>query len=279
MANRHIQLPKEHGLMIEFQELKNNEPTRRAFLGRMAAVGLGAAALSLFEARPAQATGKQLLDIVTTPDNEHFPGIPGRSKNERVLNFALTLEILEADLYRQALNLAAGKPIDTPLPDDVSGYALAIPGGGLPPPHPQMGFTYLQQFAAVEAAPRDFLRAAIQAGGGTPVEPHPGGYRAPFGTDLRSILEVILLVEETGVRAYLGAAGAITDLKLTQTAAAIYSTEARHSSVIKLTLLCDPSPTRQRGDAQVTPRQQGEYDFEYFQTPGQTLKAIQPFLG
>jgi rubrerythrin len=264
--------------MIDFQELKNNESTRRAFLGRMAAVGLGAAALSLFEARPAQATGKQLLDIVTTPDNEHFPGIPGRSKNERVLNFALTLEILEADLYRQALNLAAGKSIDTPLPDDVSSYTLSIPDGGLPPPHPQMGFTYLQQFAAVEAAHRDFIRAAIQAGGGTPVEPHPGGYKAPFGSDLRSILGVILQVEETGVRAYLGAAGAITDLKLTQTAACIYSTEARHSSVLKLTLIQDPSPTRQLGDEQVTPRQVGEYDFEFFQTPEQILKAVQPFL-
>ena len=264
--------------MSDFSIPSRDESSRRAFLTRMAAAGLGTAAISLFAARPAQATGKDLLDIVTTPDNENFPGIPGRTKNERVLNFALTLETLEADLYRQALNLAAGKDPGTPLPEDVSGYTLSVPTGGLPPPHPQMGFTYLQQFAPVEAAHRDFLRAAIQAGGGTPVGPHPGGYKAPFGDDLRSILEVILQVEETGVRAYLGAAGAITDLKLTQTAASIYSTEARHSSVLKLTLIRDPSPTRQRGDAQVTPRQRGEYDFEYFQTPEQILRAIQPFL-
>ncbi len=268
--------------MLDFQELCRDTSSRRTFLSRMAAAGLGAAALGLFEggigARPAQATGRQLLDIVTTPDNEHFPGIPGRTMNERVLNYALTLETLEADLYRQALNLAAGKDIGTPLPADVSDYALSIPTGYLPPPHPQMGFTYLQQFAAVEAAHRDFLRAAIQQMGGTPVGPNPGGYRAPFGMTLRSILEVILLVEETGVRAYLGAAGAITDLKLTQTAASIYSTEARHASVLKLTLILDPSPTRMLGDAQVTPRQKGEYDFEYFQTPEQILKAVQPFL-
>lgn len=264
--------------MVNFQELCQNESSRRDFLTRMAAAGLGAAALSLFQARPAQATGRQLLDIVTTPDNENFPGIPGRNKNERVLNYALTLETLEADLYRQALNLAAGKPLDTPLPEDVSNYTLSIPDGGLPPPHPQMGFLYLQQFAAVEAAHRDFLRVAIQAGGGTPVGPNPGGYHAPFGSDLRSILEVILQVEETGVRAYLGAAGAITDLKLTQVAAGIYSTEARHSSVLQMTLLHDPGPTRQRGDEQVTPRQKNEYDFEFFQTPEQILRAIKPFL-
>ena len=264
--------------MLDFQELCRDISSRRAFLSRMAAAGLGAAALGLFNTRPAQATGKQFLDIVNTPDNENFPGIPGRSKNERVLNYALTLEILEADLYRQALNLASGKDLGTPLPADVSGYTLSIPTGYLPPPHPQIGFAYLQQFAAVEAAHRDFLRAAIQQMGGTPVGPNPGGYRAPFGTTLRSILEVILLVEETGVRAYLGAAGALTDFKLIQTAASIYSTEARHSSVLKLTLIQDPSPTRMPGDEQVTPRQKGEYDFEYFQTPEQILKAVQPFL-
>ncbi len=267
--------------MIDFGELQENPESRRTFLTRMAAVGLGTAALGLFEAatpRPASATGKHLLDIVTTPDNENFPGIPGHGKNQTVLNFALTLEILEADLYRQALNLAAGKPLDTPLPDDVSDYKLSIPNGGLPPPHPQMGFTYLQQFAAVEAAHRDFLHAAIQQMGGTPVAPNPGGYRAPFGDNLKSILEVILAVEETGVRAYLGAAGAITDLKLTQVAASIYSTECRHSSVLKLTLIQNPGPSRQRGDAQVTPRQMSDSEFEFFQTPEQILTTVRPFF-
>ncbi len=64
--------------MLNFQELRQSETSRRAFLARMAAAGLGAAALALFAAQPAQATGRQLLDIVTIPDNEHFPGIPGR---------------------------------------------------------------------------------------------------------------------------------------------------------------------------------------------------------
>ena len=45
----------------------------------------------------------------------------------------------------------------------------------------QVGFVYLQQFAPVEAAHRDFLRSAIQAGGGTPIGPNPGGYKADFG--------------------------------------------------------------------------------------------------
>jgi hypothetical protein len=265
--------------MINFQELQENASSRRVFLERMAAVGLGAAALSLFSSPPAQATGVDLLDIVTIPNNENMPGIPGRHKNEQVLNFALTLETLEADLYRQALNIAAGKDITTPLPDDTSDYTLAIPAGhDLPPSYADSGFTYLRQFAAVEAAHRDFLRAAIQQGGGIPVGPNPGGYHAPFGSDLHSILKLILQVEETGVRAYLGAAYAITDLKLTQIAASIYSTEARHSAVVRFTLFQEAGPQRQLGDEQVTPRQQNEADFEFFQTPEQILKAVQPFL-
>lgn len=265
--------------MTTFQDLQKHAPSRRVFLERMAAAGLGVAALSLFSAQPAQATGVDFLDIVTVPNEENMPGIPGRHKNEQVMNFALTLETLEADLYRQALNIAAGKDIATALPDDTSGYTLAIPSGhGLPRPYDQMGFTYLQQFAAVEAAHRDFLRTAIEQGGGTPVPPHPGGYHAPFGSDLRSILKVILQIEETGVRAYLGAAYALTDLKLTQVAASIYSTEARHSAVVRFTLFQEAGPELQLYDQQVTPRQEQEMDFEFFQTPEQILKSLRPFL-
>jgi len=265
--------------MTHFQKLQEDEPTRRNFLGRMAAVGLGAAALSLFSAPPVHATGVDFLDIVTVPNDENMPGIPGRHKNEQVLNFALTLEILEADLYRQALNIASGKDLATPLPADTSNYTLAIPSGhNLPHPYDQMGFTYLSQFSAVEAAHRDFLRATIQQMGGTPVEPNPGGYHAPFGSDLHSILKLILEVEETGVRAYLGAAYALTDLKLTQMAASIYSTEARHSAVLRFNLFQESGPERQRFDAQVTPRQERERDFEFFQTPEQILRDVKPFF-
>ncbi len=265
--------------MINFHELQASATSRRVFLERMAAVGLGAAALSLFSSSPAQATGVDFLDIVTVPNEENMPGIPGRHKNEQVLNFALTLETLEADLYRQALNIAAGKNIAAPLPDDTSDYALMIPSGhGLPTPYDQMGFTYLRQFAAVEAAHRDFLRALIQQRGDTPVGPNPAGYHAPFGSDLRSILKLILQVEETGVRAYLGAAYALTDLKLTQVAASIYSTEARHSAVVRFTLFQESGPELQLYDQQVTPRQESGSHFEYFQTPEQILKSIRPFF-
>ena len=221
--------------MLDFQELCRNTSSRRAFLARMAAAGLGAAALGLFDARSAQATGKKLLDTVTTPDNEHFPGIPGRTMNERVLNYALTLETLEADLYRQALNLASGKDIGTPLPEDVSGYTLSIPTGYLPPPHPQIGFTYLQQFAAVEAAHRDFLRGALKLDGiilGLGI--HPKKYQ--FGVESMSreqILAMLIDVEAAGTMAYLGAIPFFRTKIFLTTAAGILGTEARRTAALQ----------------------------------------------
>lgn len=263
--------------MTDVDDLVKNPVTRRAFMSRMTSAGLGLAAASLL-GKSTFASGKPVLELVNVPDNGHMPGIPGRTKNEQVLNYALSLEILEADLYRQALNLAAGKDILAPLPENVSGYQLVLPDGGIGTPNAARGFLYLQQFAAVEAAHRDFLRVAIQSMGGTPVEPNPGGYQAPFGTDLFSILTVIRTVEETGVRAYLGAAQFISGFKLTQAAAAIYTTEARHSAAINYVLGKDAGPQKHRLDSQAVFHQYGENNFEYFQTPEQILHAVKPFL-
>ncbi len=251
-------------------------PTRRAFLARMTAAGLGAAVISLLGSAPAQASGTPLLDIVNVPDNANFPSIPGGSINERVLNYALALEILEADIYRQALNAASGKPLDTPLPADTSGYTMTISGSGVA--HPEEGFLYLQQFAAVEAAHRDFLREVLRVNKYTPIAPNPGGYKAPFGNDLRSILEVIRTLEETGVRGYLGAAGFFTDFKLIQAGAAIYSTECRHSAAINHVLGLDIGPAKQRLDSQAAYKQHGNNNFEYFLTPEQVLAKAKPFF-
>ena len=262
----------------------NNTPeparpvTRRSLIAQAAAAGLGIAALSL-AAPAADASGKPILNLINVPDNNRFPGIPGHNANERVLNYALTLETLEADLYRQALNLASGKPLDTALPADTSGYTMIVDAGGLIADDAVAGFRYLAEFAPVEAAHRDFLRAAITQMGGHPVGPNPGGYHADFGPNLKTILTVIRTVEETGVRAYLGAAKFINDLKITQTAAAIYSTEARHSAAINYVLGLDIGPSRMRTDSEAVYYEGGDNNFEHWLTPEQVLNNVKPFLG
>lgn len=273
---------------FDFEKVKRDPVSRRAFLARMSAAGLGVAAAGLFSGSipglaqtPPPGTGGpggtptptefQLGTNVFDPTN--FPLIPGRSINEVVLNYALSLEILESDLYRQALNKASGKALTAPLGAE-SSYKLAVPAGRL---NPSAGsdfvndaFTFLRQFTFVEAAHRDFIRAAMQAAKLIPVAPYFAGYRFPDnnpGDDLRTILASILQLEETGVRAYAGAGPFLTDLRLLQVAGTIYSTEARHSAVISEAVGIDPGPRKMMDDKQVVPNQPSENTFEYFLDP------------
>ena len=228
-------------------DLLHDAVSRRVFLARMTAAGLGTAAAALLAGCGGSSNNSGptpgnsgVSGLGVFADAKNFPGIPGANENQVVLNYALTLETLEADLYRQALNIAAGQPITAALPaGNANAYTQAVGNGTLTAAQAQAGFLYLQQFAYVEAAHRDFLRAFIPTLGGTPVPANAKGYAAPglvAGADLATILGVILVAEETGVSAYLGSAGFLTNQTLVQAASSIYSTESRHSAVINLTL-------------------------------------------
>jgi hypothetical protein len=131
------------------------------------------------------------------------------------------------------------------------------------------------QFAYVEAAHRDFLRVAIQGNGGTPVQPNPGGYRFPGGSpgsDLKTILQNIVPLEETGVRAYLGAVPDFASNQFLQVAGTIYSTEARHSASVRYILdPTSPGPSRLSGDREVTANPPSVETFEKFLSVQQVL--------
>ena len=259
--------------------------SRRTFLARMGAAGLGTAAAALI----AGCGGSSSNGSGPTPgggltafaDQANFPGIPGATENIVVLNYALTLETLEADIYRQALNIAAGKPLTTALPADGGlSYTQAVPNGAFPNPAlAPIAFLYLQQYAAVEAAHRDFLVAAITSLGATPVPANPKGYSvAPFaGTDLYSITKLIRTVEETGVTAYLGSAGFLTDANLVQIASSIYTTEARHSAGVNYTLGLPTGPTGDVGGAQPA-ADVAANEFEFAQTPSAVLASVKQFF-
>jgi hypothetical protein len=273
--------------MIDSPDFLRDAVSRRTFLTRMTAAGLGTAAAALIagcggssnnnNSGPTPGSGTGGLGVFA--DAKNFPGIPGASENVVVLNFALTLETLEADIYRQVLNIAAGKPLATPLPaDGGASYTQAVGNGSLNPALAQVGFLYLQQYSAVEAAHRDFLRAAITAAGATPVPANAKGYNigmAP-GTDLGTLMTLIRTVEETGVTAYLGATGYLTDATLVQIAASIYTTEARHSAAINYILGLDTGPSRAVGGTQPSPGALNE--FEYAQTPTAVLNEVKPFF-
>ena len=110
--------------MVETPDFLKDAVSRRTFLTRMTAAGLGTAAAVLIAGCGGGSNNGSSSNTSpgSTPtafaDQANFPNIPGGSEDVVVLNYALTLETLEADLYRQALNIAAGKDVGTPLPAD-----------------------------------------------------------------------------------------------------------------------------------------------------------------
>ena len=257
--------------------------SRREFLTRMSMAGLGMCALPLLAGCGGNATNNGTGNY----RNAAFPNIIGRSANEVVLNYALTLKIAEADLYRQALNRAAGRTISTsldptlPLPNATGSYTLTLAMGGLSGAVAATAFLMLAQFAYVEATHRDFLTATL-AGLSAPItQPNTRGYQFPNsepGADLKTILTNLLSIEETGVRAFLGAVPTITDNATAQTVAAIHSTEARHAAALAALLGLDPGPAPNRGgttDVSVTGATYPHPNtFEYYSQPADVLTTV-----
>lgn len=137
-----------------------------------------------------------------------------------ILNYALTLEYLEAEFYATAVN---------------KGTAL-VPAGA-----PAMA---IQTIANHEAAHVAFLKTAITGAGGTPgAKPTfdfsggSGSGNGPFKdvfTNYQLFLAVAQVFEDTGVRAYKGRAAEIVKGGDYLTAALnIHSVEARHASHIR----------------------------------------------
>ena len=134
-----------------------------------------------------------------------------------VLNFALTLEFLESEFYKKAVATSG-----------------LIPAADLP------GFTIIRDHEVAHVA---FLKTAIQALGGTPVNytassfdyTAKGAYPTVFSS-YDTLLAVSQAFEDTGVRAYKGQAANLMSNKTVLTAALqIHSVEARHASHIRKT--------------------------------------------
>lgn len=123
-----------------------------------------------------------------------------------ILNFALTLEYLEAAYYTQGLKQVSG------LPGEVKSLATEIRDN--------------------ENEHVDALAATIEDLGGTPVQA-PG---VDFGDAFSSqdaFLELAQTLEDTGVSAYNGAAPMIQSPDVLGAAGGIVQVEARHAAAIR----------------------------------------------
>lgn len=157
-----------------------------------------------------------------------------------VLNYALTLEHLENQFYKQVNS--SGK---------LQGSAAR----------------YLATIGAHEQAHVDAITAAISQAGGTPVKARKSYNFAALG-DLNSqngILTVSALLEATGVGAYNGAAREITSKAVLGVAGAIVAVEARHTGAVRALLNPNANPVPKA--------------FEQVIKPQDVLNTVMPLLG
>jgi hypothetical protein len=179
---------------------------RRSLLTTAAVAAAGIAAMGLFNPTPSQAVTPALT----------FADIPGTG-DVKVLNFALALEDLEADLYSQALQrFTLGGP---------NKLGINLPGMNLRFGTPDIYYTYL--FGKVEAEHRDFLRTAL---GSAAIKPFKYNFNIQ-NLSRKQIIDLLYTAEALGTAAYLGAIPYLTTKTYLQIAGGIQGTEGRHTAV------------------------------------------------
>jgi hypothetical protein len=129
-----------------------------------------------------------------------------------ILNFALTLEYLEAAFYKEGLKTAK-----------LSGDAKKL----------------ATEIADHEQQHVQALTETIKKLGGTPVK--APAVKFPF-KDQKSFLKLAQVFEDTGVSAYNGAAPMISSKEVLGAAGSIVQVEARHAAAIRLLNGDDPAP-------------------------------------
>ncbi len=145
-----------------------------------------------------------------------FAATPSQSASQDldILNYALTLEHLEATAYR-AVN-ASGL---------LSGVVLK----------------YFQQIGAHEADHVITLDKTIRSLGGTPVAAL-AAYNFPAFKSQAEILAYFQPVEELGAAAYLGQAPRLLNPDLLTAAVSIHNVEAQHAAILSDLIGVSPSP-------------------------------------
>ncbi len=171
----------------------------------------------------------------------------GNDSDLKVLNYALTLEFLEADFYAQVI--ASGLVTDKKVA------------------------TLAKTFGETEQEHVDALTATIKKLGGTPVKAPKTAFQATLDKGLKEVLNTAATVENLGAAAYLGQAGNIKNKEVLAAALAIHSVEARHAAALN-TLVGRGFGDGDGGLSGALP----DGAFAKPMSEAAVLKAVQPFL-
>lgn len=203
----------------------NNIWNRRSFLGRTA-IGTGAVI-----------GGSTAIELLST--TRVWAAAEGTDGD--ILNFALTLEYLEATFYERgnatnAITDSRERDIFATIQKDEEAHVQAL---------------------------TDTLNKLGVAPVAKPTITFPA---ATFATR-ESYLKLAMVFENTGVGAYLGQAGSITNKEILQAAAGIFGIEARHAALIGVISGATPEGGVYKGATETAiPK-------------GDVLAAVMPFLG
>ena len=225
--------PLHELLLAEIAAERRRLSRRRLVAGSAKVAGGGALALTL--------AGVPVIGRAQDATPEGTPEAIALETDADVLNFALTLELLENAFYRDGLALFPDLGTD-----NLAGFAIS---------------EQLALIGSHEAAHVDALTAAVASLGGTPAVEQAYNFEDAYADDA-AFLETAAALENVGVSAYNGAGQFLTDPALLTTAGTIVSVEARHAAYLNLLNDENPFPSA----------------FDEAATPAETLEAAGPFL-
>lgn len=253
-------MPENVETMTAAEITEGRGTSRRQFMGYLGLAGAGTALVACNPTptpKPAEMTEAQKQDLA-------------------ILNYALTLEYLEADFYNQFTG--TGENADKLSNPQVKEYAKEIA---------------MHENSHVAA-----LKATITKLGGTPVAKPTFNFGPLIGNKTINdelFLALAATFEPIGVRAYLGQVARLSTPELIATAGAIHAVEANHVSAVqelRVALKYNMDPDRQTSTAPQSVDKPdslnaGDFDADYSPTPtafwealdmDQVLKIVDPVI-
>lgn len=190
-------------------ELARDPGSRKDFLKKMGGGAAGATALGLFLSAcgNSKSSGAAGTTAATTT-----AAMPSKGGDIGIVNYALTLEYLEADFYRKVIASGLFKGASQDL---------------------------IKMIGEHEAAHVAALKSTVEKLGGTPAAKPKTNFPLKSA---KTVLALAATVENLGAAAYLGQAGRIKSKEILAAALSIHSVEARHASALNVLLGKSPTP-------------------------------------